>query len=266
MVLDGAVDPALSYRDTAIQQAQGFERNLNRFLEYCRTDGCGFAEGGDPAGAFGRLAAAVDAEPQFAEVGGEERVLGPGEFDIAVVSALYTGSATWDDLGAALAQAGTGTGGLLLQYADQYTQRQAEGRYSNITAALYSVGCIDSPSPASVEDVQRLATDAARAAPHLGAATAWLGLPCLYWPVKAEPVAPLHVEGVPPILVVGTENDPATPYRWAESLTRQLPGARLLTVAGDSHTAFARGNSCVDDAVEAYLVDLEIPAVDARCG
>jgi pimeloyl-ACP methyl ester carboxylesterase len=265
MVLDGAIDPTLSYRDTAIQQAQGFERNLNAFLEYCRTDGCGFAEGGDPAQAFALLSEAVDAEPQYAHIDGEERILGPGEFDIGVVSALYTGRGSWDQLGGALAEAGRGTGETLLRYSDQYTQRKKKGEYSNITAALYAIGCLDSLSPPSLQAVQQLAVDASKAAPHLGAATAWLGLPCTYWPVRARAIEPLGIEGAPPIVVVGTLRDPATPYAWAESLSRQLPGSRLLSVDSDTHTSYARGNECVNAAVHGYLVDLELPAEGLRC-
>jgi TAP-like protein len=48
--------------------------------------------------------------------------------------------------------------------------------------------------------------------------------------------------------------DPATPYRGAKSLVRDLGTARLLTMRGDGHTAYP-GNSptCIDPAVEAYV-------------
>ena len=32
--------------------------------------------------------------------------------------------------------------------------------------------------------------------------------------------------GAPPILVVGTTRDPATPYRWAQALARRVPPLR----------------------------------------
>ena len=42
--------------------------------------------------------------------------------------------------------------------------------------------------------------------------------------------------------MVATTYDPATPYRGAKSLVRDLGNARLLTMRGDGHTAY-RGNS-----------------------
>ena len=38
MVLDGAIDPAQSYVDSAITQAKGFDRALDAFFAWCRDD------------------------------------------------------------------------------------------------------------------------------------------------------------------------------------------------------------------------------------
>jgi pimeloyl-ACP methyl ester carboxylesterase len=265
MVLDGAIDPARSSEQVAIDQAVGFESNLRRFLDYCRTDGCGFAEGGDPASAFERLRVATDAEPVFANIGGENRILGPGEFDIGVVSALYAGRTNWDALGKALAQAAGGLGNALLAYSDRYTGRNDNGEYSNITAALYAIGCLDAPAPRSVAAVTRLAARAAKASPAFGEASTWLGLPCTFWPVEPEGrPEPIAARGAPPILVVGTRGDPATPYAWAVSLAQQLESGRLLTAPGDQHTAYGRGDDCVDDTINEYLLELAV-ADGVRC-
>ena len=45
-------------------------------------------------------------------------------------------------------------------------------------------------------------------------------------------------KGAPPIVVLGTTGDPATPYAWAQSLAGQLPGGVLLTLRGQGHTAY----------------------------
>lgn len=71
---------------------------------------------------------------------------------------------------------------------------------------------------------------------------------------------------------MGTRYDPATPYKEAKRLTAQLGNARLLTMTGDGHTAYdgypADGfnSQCTDTAVEAYLVDLALPAEGTKCG
>jgi pimeloyl-ACP methyl ester carboxylesterase len=267
MVLDGAIDPSISYSQTTVQQSQSFDDDLGDFLEHCRSDGCGFATGGNPRAAYDSLSKLIDAEPEPATVAGEARTLGPGEFDLGVASALYGGQADWEALGAALAQASSGDGSKLLEFADQYTQRAQGGTYSNETAANYATACLDAPSPRTVKGVEQVATTAARAAPHFGASTAWLGLPCTFWPVPAQhPARAVHAPRAPPILVVGALHDPATPYVWAEGLARQLKTGHLLTAAGESHTSYGRGDACVDVAVNNYLLDLTVPAAGTRCG
>jgi hypothetical protein len=267
MVLDGAVDPALSYADSAIGQAVSFEADLKAFFNNCRADRkCTFARGGDPARSYDDLARAIAAEPIPATVHGEHRTLGPGELDLGVASALYSGADGYGALADALAQAARGAGDKMLALSDAYTGRTLNGKYSNETDAFYATSCIDSPSPTSVAAVQALAARANRVAPHFGASTVWLGLPCTLWPVAPQgKVGPIHAPGAPPIVVVGTINDPATPYAWARSLASELRSGRLLTAAGASHTSYGRGNPCVDDTIDQYLLKLQTPAVDARC-
>ena len=72
-------------------------------------------------------------------------------------------------------------------------------------------------------------------------------------------------EGIPPILLLGTTRDPATPYPWARSLERQLGNAALVTWNGDGHTAYARGSSCVDGYVHAFLLRGALPHPDPVC-
>jgi hypothetical protein len=65
--------------------------------------------------------------------------------------------------------------------------------------------------------------------------------------------------------VIGTTSDPATPYQWAVSLADQLQSGVLITRVGEGHTGYNKGNTCVDDAVVAYLVDGVVPDADIRC-
>jgi pimeloyl-ACP methyl ester carboxylesterase len=265
MVLDGALDPTLSFTDLTIQQAEGFDNALDEFFEFCRTEGCGFSPSADPAQTFDKLATSVDAEPVFANLNGENRTLGPGEFDIGVASGLYSGRAGWKELGAALAQTATGLGNDLLALSDAYTQRLPGGKYSNSTAAFNAVGCLDAIDLPKPGELDGLATEAAKVAPRFGAATAWLSQACTLWPVKPKGVPAIDAKGAPPIVVVGTTNDPATPYVWAESLAEQLDSGHLLTIEGAAHTGYGRGNDCVDNAIDDYLVNLTVPAAGTRC-
>jgi len=75
----------------------------------------------------------------------------------------------------------------------------------------------------------------------------------------------VSADGADPILVVGTTGDPATPYEWAESLAEQLSSGVLLTYEGAVHTAYRSGSSCVDERVDAYLLDHETPQQGETC-
>ena len=75
----------------------------------------------------------------------------------------------------------------------------------------------------------------------------------------------LKVKGLPPTLVVSTTNDPATPYEWSESLAAQLEEGVLITRVGEGHTGYNKGNTCVDRAVEDYLVKGTVPEDGLTC-
>ncbi len=269
MVLDGAVDPALTYDASAMAQALGFEHALDAFLGWCASDDkCAFARGGDPKTAFADLVSSLGNESLPAEVDGRQRTLGRGEADIGIAQALYAGKSDngWQRLGEALEQAAKGDGSGLLALSDLYTGRRSDGTYDTETAASYAIGCLDAPAPPTVAAVARLAARAAAAAPSFGASTVWLGLPCTFWP--ARPVGrpgPVRAPGAPPILVVGTTDDPATPYAGAQALARELTTGHLLTYEGEGHTAYGRGDACIDGAVDDYLIASKLPPAGSRC-
>ena len=75
---------------------------------------------------------------------------------------------------------------------------------------------------------------------------------------------PFTAAGAPPILVVGTTGDPATPYPWAQALARQLSSGVLLTRRGRSHGAYDE-SPCVRLAVDRYLVTGRPPASGLVC-
>lgn len=72
--------------------------------------------------------------------------------------------------------------------------------------------------------------------------------------------------GAAPILIVGTTGDPATPYKWAEALASELESGELLTYEGEGHTAYLRSVPCIDNAVDAYLIEGKLPEAGKRCG
>jgi hypothetical protein len=109
------------------------------------------------------------------------------------------------------------------------------------------------------------------AAPLVGAVLSYddyahLDVVCSLWPYPpTAPPARFAATGANPIMVIGTTNDPATPYRGAQALADQLSSGFLVTRNGEGHTAYAGGNACIDTAVDDYFVVGRVPATDPHC-
>lgn len=262
LVLDGAVHPTAGYLDLAIGQGKGFDNALDAFMKDCQAKGtaCGWQPGGDLRQAFKMLDARIDANPL--PVG--SRKLGPGEFFNGVADPLYARE-SWPQLAAALQAASQGNGRPLLDLSDEFVRRRADGSYGNDQAANASVNCLDRPATKDVGLVKAKAGEARRDGSLLGHAIVWSTLSCGEWPVPPTSTTdPLKAEGVPPVLVVGTSNDPATPYVWAEEMHRQLPGSMLLSRNGEGHIAFFY-SACVQTKVAEYLVNGNLPPSGSIC-
>ena len=89
--------------------------------------------------------------------------------------------------------------------------------------------------------------------------------PCAFWPVRPiEPTTTIHSSV--PVLLVANAGDPITPYSGQLVLHRALPGSRRVAQAGAfRHQAYLIGSSCVDDAVNRYLILGVRPANDTIC-
>lgn len=262
MVLDGALDPRQPTAAENRVQAIGFETDLRDFLANCvHSSGCPFPAS-DAVGGLNQLQARIDAHPLA--VG--SRHLGPGEFFEGLALGLYSTS-YWSSLRRALSDAENGDGRLLLAFSDALTERHADGSYSNLIESNLAINCIDRPSPRNVAAYDSAAQSFAKAAPHFGEPIAYGSLPCAFW--KVPPVEQAHAvtaPGAPPIVVIGTTRDPATPYVWAKALAHQLSSGVLVTFNSDGHTAYDHGNSCIVAAVNNYLNRLVVPRNGLRCG
>jgi pimeloyl-ACP methyl ester carboxylesterase len=273
MVLDGPPDYWLSARDYAYQQARGFMNALSGFLDWCGQTNCSLASAGSPRDVLQQLITRVDHAPLPATytVDGvtREGTLTPSLLETAVIAMLYDRSRGWPVLADALAQAvQEGRGAALLQLADQYLGRRPDGSWQPLVEANAVISCVDRPTkraPAAAAELADVATFQSQLPPWGGA---WATATCLGMPkpAKGDGLGDVKVRGAPPVLVLGTTGDPATPYAGAQTMTNRIAGARLLTFDSTEHTAYARGiSTCIDDAVDTYLVVGTLPAPAARC-
>jgi pimeloyl-ACP methyl ester carboxylesterase len=264
LVLDGAVSQLLLPVDMMLEQAKGFELALSNYFAWCANGAtrCTWTQGKPAAEAFVALSARIEKAPLPAK--GYDRPAGPGEFMLAVIMPLYGGEQGWQLLSLALQGAVRGDGGTLVELTDSYLERDENGEYSNITEVNNAVNCLDH-APSSYADVRAAAPRVQAEAPTFGVSTLSALLVCTHWGVAGVEPTPPKGEGAPPIVVIGTINDPATPYAWAQSLSSELSSGVLLTWEGEGHTAYTRGSTCIDQAVEAYFIDLTVPAEGKRC-
>ncbi|MCB5166052.1 alpha/beta hydrolase [Streptomyces bambusae] len=266
LVLDGAMDPSRSALDLNRDQTAGFETAFRSFAKDCaaQTD-CPLGTGGPDAAArrLKEFFAKLDAQPVAT---GERRTLGESLATTGVIAAMYDESA-WPQLREAIRQAMDGDGSGLLALADSYYEREPNGKYANLMFANAAVNCLDLPPAFTGPDaVQAALPSFEKASPVFGRGLAWASLNCTYWPVKATGTPHrLTAQGAAPIVVVGTTRDPATPYKWAEALAGQLDSGVLLTYDGDGHTAYGRGSTCIDSAINDYLLKGTPPPSGKRC-
>ena len=254
-VLDGAVDPNTSNREAVLGQAIGFELALDAFINNClKSRSCALT--GDLQSAriqIVDLLAKTAITPLESKSG---REVTEGLVLLGIASALYDSGSDWPVLRDAFKEATLGSGESFLTLADQYAGRQENGSYpSNENDALQVISCLDQNKLETVSVFKKGAVEFSEKAPIFGPYLAYAGLACRYFP-KLGTVEQVEVKSLntKPILVIGTTRDPATPYKWAQSLAKIFDGAVLITLDGDGHTGHGRGSVCVDSAVDRYLL------------
>ena len=131
----------------------------------------------------------------------------------------------------------------------------AENNY----AVYLAVQCRDAEWP---RDWGRWQADTAKVnakAPFMAWPNAWYNAPCVFWPQKGG--TPVHVGAthLPPILMVQSRHDAATPYAGAVRVRGRFPSARLVVEGGGNHGVSLGGNACVDRYLAAYLRDGYVP-------
>ncbi len=265
LVLDGAVDPATTDFEVTETQAVGFEDAARAYLKQCLAGSdCPFS--GTVDSAMARIRAILDrldASPLRATDG---RMLGSAVMFNAIILPLYSES-NWPYLSDLFTDVLKGSADYAFQLADAYYGRNADGTYAdNSTEAFIAINCLDYASTSTRATLRTEAAELAKTAPTFGPQMSYGGTSCDQWPFKSTRVRQaITAAGSAPILVLGTTNDPATPYKWAVSLASQLENGHLVTYNGEGHTAYNKSNSCVNNAVDDFFVKGTVPSPDPKC-
>ncbi len=264
-VLDGAVDPTMTGLEMGLGQAAGFEQATREYVASCVEAGdCPLGDDVDSGMAgITEFLNELDAHPIPLE-GDAAGELTEGWGVLGIIVAMYD-EAAWPILTQALRSAQAGDATMLMYLANIYAGRSADGSYDgNSMQAITAVNCLDRAAEPQ-KDPDEVLAQFEEVAPTFGRYLAGEGA-CAYWPVEAQTVLEEYdAEGAAPIVVIGTTRDPATPYEWAVALADTLSSGVLITYDGDGHTAYGRSNECVNDAVDAYLLDGTVPEDGLSC-
>jgi len=263
-VLDSNTEFTATMQTVVDNQPAAFQRRFDRdFLPWLARHDATYHYGGTPARVRDRWEArraALRREPLRLP---GTTTLGPADLDNVTAALLYH----QDDF-PLLAQVlsivdrfGTATGAERALLADLFNGPPGD---PDVLAMYLAITCNDTPWTRDPAYWVRHSGAVGRRYPLQGYQL--LFQPCAYWPFR--PQRPPHITGagVPPVLMVNSVHDPATPYEGAVRAHRGFAGSRLLTVRGSGdHVNYGRGNACVDGVVERFLLTGTLPRADASC-
>jgi len=271
MVLDGAIDPLVSDLDALATQMGGFESALRAWMVDCQSNqsDCPFTGGTDTG--MKQIRSVLDTVDSKHLVASDGRKLDSATLGTGISENLYS-QQLWPDLVAMFNDLRNGDADSTFSAADDYNDRNSDGSYQDNANDVYSAvtcaeGDLGTDGKSVLDDLAAIKAKAPTIGEYFAYDdTAVLDALCTNWPY---PVAKLpktfEAKGAAPIIVIGTTNDPATPYAQAVSLAKQLDSGVLITHKGEGHTVYAQGVTCVDDAVDSYFIKGTVPASDPMC-
>ena len=257
-VLDGAVPSGLTGVETFATQAASLERQFQRFLDACDAAADCPIPGDDAGAVYDELILDWDADPP--SVPGAS---GPTASEVVTVAASAVFEPSFPtDFAQSIADGIRGDAAGLLSEWDAYGGT-TKGASPSLVAGI-AVNCASHEWPSAETMFDEAVTELHEAAPRMGEAFLREYLPCAYWPHAPEATPVRTATGAPTILVVGSENDPATPFAWSEQLVDELDDAVLLTHDGEGHVGFT-ASSCVRREAGRYLVSGIPPEPGITC-
>ncbi|WP_018090729.1 MULTISPECIES: alpha/beta hydrolase [unclassified Streptomyces] len=275
MVLDSVEDPTKNTWQTALAQARGFQQALDDFAADClRTADCPL--GTDKSRAQEQLRTwyqQLSERPM--KVKGE--TVDETTYVYALREALYSRS-DWPALRQALAQLRRGDAAGILRLSESgggsATRTVPAPRVGQDELppqdqlALRAIACRDTSERYDADDYPRAERELTNASPLFGPDIAPLMLDCYDWPVAGDDSSrEVAAPGAPPLLLVATTNDPATPYEGAFNMARELGNSSVvLTFHGEGHAAYTTQDPCVQRHVDDFLLNGVLPKAQTSCG
>lgn len=265
MIVDSVVDPSREniWYQANLNQDIAFEGRWKDWEDWVAAHDAAFHLGTTRAAVQAqwlRLRATAKRNP----IGG---VVGPAELISFFQSAPYYDS-SWVPVATVFSEYVAGNTQALVDAAAPDLSDTAGNIASENGNAVYTaVECTDAKWPTSWRKWDRDNTRLNADYPFMTWANAWLNLPCATWPVpRRTPVDVTTHQGLPPVLIVQSTRDAATPYQGAVELHHRFKGSRLITERdAGSHGVTGLVNPCVNDRVDAYLLTGKLDTADVTC-
>ena len=253
MILDSVVDPTVSTYETGFQQNPAVQKRIDAMFAWTAARNQTYHLGttrADVQRTVNRVHAKLSARP----AGGRA---GASELDDVLVTSMYAKS-DWPDVMSIVKDYRRGDEGPLLAATDQLAEQP-------IDPAQLAYNCTQPGWPRDWKTWHRDTARADRNAPSVAWLNTWYSAPCAFWPVKAVRPARIGSVKVPPILLINSRDDGATPLIGARRMRAALPNSRLVIRGGGDHATYlSTKNRCVDTKATAYWLTGELPA-DGTC-
>lgn len=265
MVVDSVVNPSREkiWYQANLDQDVAFEGRWNDWQDWVAANDATFHLGTTRAAVQAKwldLRATAKKSP----LGG---VVGPAELISFFQSAPYYDS-SWVPVATVFSKYVAGdTQALVDAAAPDLSDTAGNAASENGNAVYTAVECADAKWPTSWTRWDRDNTRLHQDHPFMTWANAWMNLPCATWPVKQQtPVNVKTRKGLPPVLIVQSERDAATPYKGAVELHQRFKGSRLITEKdAGSHGVTSLANSCINTRVDTYLLTGKLDTADVTC-
>lgn len=271
-VLDGVVDPTTSAEEDSLNQLKGFKSAMEAYLSDCidNVSDCPF-KGLTVNQAMEKIGkdflGVLEDKPLNTSI---DRKLSLSSAFTGIIAALYSED-SWSYLTKGFNEffGEDRDGRIFLLLADSYYTFNSDTAEfdSNINEAFKAVSCLDSRESEDEASMKKQNDKALAISPVFGRYWQYGGLACHGWPFPVKPLpADYSAKDAPTMLVIGTTNDPATPYSQAKNFAENvLAHAYLLTYKGEGHTAYEQSNSCVADVVDDFFIDGTLVGKSKTC-
>lgn len=265
MVLDSAFEPNDdSVEEQYTTQLVGFERAMNNWIAWCEAESTCAFRADDVGARWDALYEQYNQQPVTATDG---RITYQGAILRATKSALYAES-SWGQLAQALADAEQGNVVGVWKLVDGYYERDENGTYTSMVHSFDIISCASGFEFDDVPDPAALVAQMQQLAPRMSVdmtADNFESESMCEEIMPIQPVALTSYTGDAPVLVIGGENDPATPMRWSSKMRERMgPRAVLLKYTGEGHGQILSA-TCVNTAASDALVSLTLPADGTVC-